>query len=64
MDSSNYSGIHYCGGVYSEYLHTAIGHDVVEDWEVIKIERRKALEEVARIAAELVKALEALNEMQ
>ncbi len=32
-----------------------------EDWEVIKIERRKALEEVARIARELLKALEELD---
>ncbi len=62
VDSSNYSGLHYRGGVYSEYLHTAIGNDVVDDWEVIKIERRKALEEVARIAAELVKALEVLDD--
>ncbi len=62
MDNSNYSGIHYCGGVYSEYLHAISSDEVVEDWEVIKIERRKALEEVARIAAELVKALEVLDD--
>ncbi len=61
MDSSNYSGLHYCGGVYSEYLHAISGDEVMEDWEVIKIERRKALEEVARIARELLKALEELD---
>ncbi len=61
MDSNNYSGSHYCSGVCGEYLHAISSDEVMEDWEVIKIERRKALEEVARIARELLKALEELD---
>ncbi len=61
MDSSNYSGLHYCGGVCGEYLHAISGDEVMEDWEVIKIERRKALEGVYVAANRLINALEQIN---